>query len=401
MPIGPISSDSMQTIRLIPFFHQGKYFKCSDFLGLRDPYQHNPTKGPVFFCFNGPTGQSKERKRMDIFRILETDGISLTRITGNEWAGPCPFCGTGRDRLRVWPQHATGGKGSGGRWWCRRCGKNGDAIQYLRDRRGLSFKEACEMIGRTGDRRGTGRRADGRRKGWRPNESVRPSDQWIMKAQAFQQEAARRLWACDTPGRAFLHGRGFRDETIKAAGLGWTRADVYEDRTAWGLEAVAQPDGVLKKLWLPAGLVIPAFDRNEVVRLRIRRPTGAPRYVIIPGSSMTPLIAGEETGAVVVVEAELDALLLNQETENMCLIVALGSVAKRPDTELHARLRRASLILNALDFDEAGAKETQNFWARTYKAKMKRWPVPTGKDPSEAFQKGIDLKAWIGAGLEK
>ena len=265
----------------------------------------------------------------------------------------------------------------------------------------MSFKEACEAIGRAGDRRGSGRRTDGRRKGWRPNEAVRPSDQWIIKATAFQEAAARRLLTDDTPGRAFLHGRGFTDETIKAAGLGWTRADVYDDRTAWGLDPVTQPDRTLKKLWLPAGLTIPAFDRTEVVRLRIRRPNGAPRYVIVPGSSMTPLIAGKETGAVVVVvESELDALLLNQEAGHMCLIVALGSVAKRPDPGLHTHLRRASLILNALDFDDAGAKETLNFWARQYGDRMKRWPVPSGKDPSEAYQKGIDLHEWIGAGLE-
>ena len=339
---------------------------------------------------------------MDVFRkILAMDGISLTRITGAEWAGPCPFCGTGRDRFRVWPQHATGGKGSGGRWWCRQCGKNGDAIQYLRERRGLSFVEACEMIGgRAGDRRGAGRRKDGRCKGWRPNESARPSERWIERATAFQREAAKRLWARDTPGRAFLNGRGFTDETIKAAGLGWTRADVYQDRGAWGLDPVTQPDGALKKLWLPGGLVIPAFDQNAVIRLRIRRPTGAPRYVIVSGSSMTAWIAGIESGAVVVVESELDALLLDQECGNMALIAALGSVAKRPDTGLHARLRQASLILNALDFDEAGANESRNFWARTYGAKVKRWPPPTGKDPTEARAAGIDLREWIGAGLE-
>ena len=265
----------------------------------------------------------------------------------------------------------------------------------------MSFKEACEAIGRAGDRRGTGRRAEGRRKGWRPNESVRPSDQWIMKAHAFQQEATKRLWAGDGPGRAFLHGRGFKDETIKAAGLGWTRADVYEDRAAWGLDPATQPDGTVKKLWLPAGLIIPVFEKSEVVRLRIRRPNGAPRYVIVSGSSMMPMIAGKETGAVVVVESELDGLLLNQEAGHMCLIVALGSVAKRPDMWLHARLRRASLILSVLDYDEAGAKETWNFWARTYKEKVKRWPPPTGKDPSEAFQYGIDLQEWISAGMEK
>jgi DNA primase len=58
---------------------------------------------------------------------------------GGEYAGPCPWCG-GRDRFRVWPEADKPG------YWCRQCGKHGDAIQYLRDRHGLSYPEACERL---------------------------------------------------------------------------------------------------------------------------------------------------------------------------------------------------------------------------------------------------------------
>ncbi|WP_342452329.1 primase-helicase zinc-binding domain-containing protein [Desulfovibrio desulfuricans] len=42
----------------------------------------------------------------------------------HEFAGPCPECG-GEDRFIVWPD-----KPNGGGYWCRGCGRQGDAIQY-------------------------------------------------------------------------------------------------------------------------------------------------------------------------------------------------------------------------------------------------------------------------------
>lgn len=111
------------------------------------------------------------------------------------------------------------------------------------------------------------------------------------------------------------------------------------------------------------------------------------------------MTAGKDTGAVVIVESELDALLLCQEAGEMAVIIALGSVVKRPDQGIHARLKRAKVILNALDFDETGAKEAWGFWVKTYGLNVKRWPVPSGKDPGEAIQAAIDLREWIGAGL--
>jgi DNA primase len=265
----------------------------------------------------------------------------------------------------------------------------------------MSFKEACETIGRAVEQHPTGRRRDGRRGGWKPTEAVAPPEVWKAQAMAIQKEAAGRLLTQETPGRAFLRARGLTAETMETAGLGWNPIDVYFDRQTWGLDHETKPDGKPKRLWIPGGLVIPTItDEKAIIRLRIRRPHGDPRYIIVSGSSTTPMTAGADGGAAVVVESELDALLLCQEAGDMALMIALGSVAKRPDQGIHTRLKRAKIILNALDADQAGAKEAWGFWIATYGRKIKRWPVPSGKDPGEAYQAGIDLRAWIEAGLE-
>jgi phage/plasmid primase-like uncharacterized protein len=62
---------------------------------------------------------------------------SLTRASREELHGPCPFCG-GSDRFVVF---------GNGRGWCRQCNWKGDSIQLLRDRDGLSFREAKRRLG--------------------------------------------------------------------------------------------------------------------------------------------------------------------------------------------------------------------------------------------------------------
>jgi CHC2 zinc finger len=72
--------------------------------------------------------------------LVERD-TTLRRVAathGGEYAGSCPGCG-GRDRFRVWPHR--------GRWWCRGCNRRGDAIQFLRDFHGYSFRAAKEALG--------------------------------------------------------------------------------------------------------------------------------------------------------------------------------------------------------------------------------------------------------------
>lgn len=72
-----------------------------------------------------------------------SDRLPKIQEDGSEHGGPCPWCG-GDDRFRVWPDQGTGDLG---RYWCRRCGRKGDIIDFLRDYKGLTFQEACKDAG--------------------------------------------------------------------------------------------------------------------------------------------------------------------------------------------------------------------------------------------------------------
>lgn len=90
------------------------------------------------------TTERPDLSRVDIKWLIERD-VALRYIAqtnGGEFAGPCPFCGTGDDRFRVWPDHPDGR----GRYWCRVCNRMGDAIDYLCERDQLTFPEALEEL---------------------------------------------------------------------------------------------------------------------------------------------------------------------------------------------------------------------------------------------------------------
>ncbi len=330
---------------------------------------------------NGSKPGRKKGRNVDLLELLRADGITLRKVAsthGGEWAGPCPLCREGNDRLRVWPV-----KG-GGRWWCRICGKSGDSIQYLIDVRGLSYPEACNAIGIEIRKRGALTRSRSSEKPvFVPKETQMPSLQWQEKAAAFLASTGRVL-RTDTGrvARRFLHGRGLADETIEGARLGWNPEDVYEAREAWDLPPARRDDGRMKRLWLPAGLVIPAMDQDLVVRLRIRRkdPGDGARYILVPGSVVAPMRFIQDHEAVVIVESELDGLLLYQEAGDLIDVMAMGSVSARPDAAAHEALIRADLILIALDSDKAGAKAAWGWWPETYGAKIRRWPIAIGMD---------------------
>ena len=89
-------------------------------------------------------GDRPDLSRIDIKRLIERDTALryVAHTNGGEYAGPCPFCGTGDDRFRVWPDHPDGR----GRYWCRVCDRSGDAIDYLRERDRLTYSQAVEEL---------------------------------------------------------------------------------------------------------------------------------------------------------------------------------------------------------------------------------------------------------------
>jgi DNA primase len=338
-------------------------------------------------CQNPPK-YPKIGLKVDIKTLLDNDGIKLQKQSHREFSGPCPWCG-GRDRFRVWPD-----KG-GGSFWCRQCGKGGDMVRYHMLTTGKRYFDACLGLGIEPRFKPQNRRTD------TPERILPPPIQWRRAAGEFIQQSQRTLLSNDGAiMRVYLNARGINYDSIEAASLGLNQVDRYFDRKSWGIGEEKNPEtGKLKKVWIPAGLVIPCFSDGGPIRIRIRRENPANgRYVTVSGSVKRPMILGT-LNRVIVVESDLDAILVSQESGDLVSVISLGSVSHRPDAETHTYLKDASIILLALDYDQAGASQMK-WWADHYGAKVKRWPVSAGKDPGEAYQSEVNIRQWIEAGLK-
>lgn len=82
--------------------------------------------------------------RLDLLGLVAHD-VHLKRHSnthGGEFAGPCPFCKDGKDRFVVWPNMAPKA-----RFWCRVCGRKGDALDYIMQIKNIGFKQALDEAG--------------------------------------------------------------------------------------------------------------------------------------------------------------------------------------------------------------------------------------------------------------
>jgi len=331
---------------------------------------------------------------MNVLELLKQTGTATEKVPlleGGEYQGPCPMCG-GTDRFRVWPK-----EGNAGKWWCRQCGKHGDAIQFVRDVRGLGYLDACDCLGVDpgGDWRDGERKRDPKAEGWTPRNTAPPCDRWREQAGDFVTRAEDTLARDPARLRWLQKERGLTAEAVKAARLGWNPKDLYLARATWGLAGE-------KKLCLPAGLVIPYLTEDGgLLRLKVRRPgKQEPRYVFISGGcTRTWVLPGVAGSIYVIVESELDGLLLAQEARDITGVVILGSAQARPDTESTARLTAAEVVLVSLDADAAGAKQTWAWWMRHF-PKARRWSPVRGKDVTDMWRAGVPLREWLQAGLE-
>jgi len=339
------------------------------------------------------------------------------RKAGKDWFAPCPFHADQDPSFSVSQVKQM--------FFCFGCSASGDLFDFWARFHQVSFPQAVRAIAEAyhiGPASGSppvrpaAAPGAGPHPAWQPDERELPAEAWIQKAGAFVAWCYEQLYAT-SEALAYVHGRGLRDDTITAFGLGWNGGkggkDLYRSREAWGLSPEkSEKTGRARALWLPVGMVIPRFRNGAVVMLRIRRPeprTLFPdiKYYFVPGGMPCTLCCPPRPAvwasglprplAYVVVESELDALLLHQEAGDLCGTVAVGSASARPDAATTTKLSQALCILNALDYDKAGA-ENRAWWQREF-PQTARWPVPQGKDPDEAWQAGVDLREWILAGL--
>ncbi len=362
----------------------------------------------------------------NILDLLREDGFTPRRVggqNGGEYHSPCPGCG-GRDRFACWPE-STGGLG-GGRGWCRGgssagngCDWQGDAVQYLRDFRGLSFRDAKEYLGVQDDgawRRDRARESRPATPAWEPVVSADPAQLWGEKGLAFVEHCERALGSVPEV-LEWLALRGIPEASARRCRLGFHPGGAegkpaYRPLSAWGLSGPLKKDGKEQKLVLLPGLVIPYFDpvSGRLQKLKVREFPCTPwpewaagdKYREIKGSNQRYSIYGQGRDVAVVVETELDAILLAERVGDLAACVATGSAQRRPDAAAAAVLREARLILNALDGDDAGAKAAWTWWAQ-HMPNARRWPVPKryGKDPGDLARAGVDVRLWVEAGISR
>jgi len=348
---------------------------------------------------------------LNVLELLKQKGVEPKKAAttkGGEYHSPCPGCG-GNDRFHVWPEQ-NGGDGS---FWCRQCGKGGDSITFLMKFEGLTYPQACERLNKPlqNDKYRTPKPPQAQsgkytKTDWQPAVPVPPPDPWFLKAGSLVSWAHQKLLENKTQ-RRWLSARGIKKAMILKYKLGWNPGkdgrDLWRPREHWGLPTVLKKDGIKKKLWIPRGLVIPHLSGDQVHRIRIRRPSqDAPRYYVLPGSSMEQMLINPENRVFLIIESELDLIMIDQFVTYFRRrpgILSLGSSSIKPDVRALESLKKATIILNALDYDDAGSK-SRKWWDDKF-PQHERWPVPDGKDPGEAFQTGKDIKDWINAGLPK
>lgn len=239
-----------------------------------------------------------------------------------------------------------------------------------------------------------------RPRSWSPEpDPPAPGAQWQQRATALVTWAAGQLAANPEP-QSLLLARGISQDAARLAGLGHNPGehgkDIFRARSVWGLPDETSPrTGKPKKLWVPRGLVIPMrHPDGSVLRVRIRRDEGEPRYYVLPGSSMAPLVLDNARRVTVVLESELDAILIQQEAGDLVNVVALGNSSRKPTATAHRLLQSTARIMCAFDCDDAGAAALA-WWMDTYAHAAPLFVPSPHKDAGELAAAGYPIREWI------
>lgn len=339
------------------------------------------------------------RHRADLQQII-SQHVDLKRC-GHNWTGICPFHDEKTPSFHVFSDH----------YHCFGCGAHGDAIEFLRRHCNIAFSDAVKYLAAE---YGIYIEGEGDSNAIRtcltpkaptkpqPPSPLHPSPVWQKQATALLEQGQKRLQRQPT----LLDKekpRGLTFDSIVRFKLGWQSENLFLRRTDWELAPEINKDGNQKKLCIPKGVLIPCFDMNGlVIRLKVRRDDWKPgdkfpKYHIVEGGLNEATIFGLSTDGLVLVEAELDAMLIAQEADDLYSIAAIGGASNRPNEHFHRRLNQTTIILYALDFDQAGEKAFR-WWHQQY-PHLRPWPVPMGKSPCDAWSAGVDLQRWITEGL--
>lgn len=337
------------------------------------------------------------QQHVDLIALIEKHaGIRLkrkARTDSGEYVGPCPWCPVSTDSFLVWPN-------SERPHWnhVRGCRRNGDAISFLQEFVGMSFREACDELNIDPEEAREERIAASNR--YDTNNA--PPLAWQERAREFLHQCRYALWSSrGDEARAWLHHRGLTDDTIKQAELGYCPIFYQDELAHWGLCAA---DVDRDEVRVPEGIIIPWYYRNDLWKLSVRRlhPTdNQPKYGQVVGSCEGLYLVDDVRAGqpVMIVEGEFDALSVRQEAGSLIACVATGSTKRGYTHRWLTLLNNCPTILQSFDDDEGG-KQGARRWQHTFpETQIMRW-LPAAHDANEMLTSDISIRYWVKQGLE-
>lgn len=285
------------------------------------------------------------------------------------------------------------------RYYCFGCRETGDAIDWLRKYRKMTFQEAIERLGGgrivVSDQYRAIALPERRTKG---PEKTRP-DELQASWREIIDVCQKQLWSeVGRPGREYLsRQRGLTDQTLQSPffRIGFSTGQKIAD------------------VWVDKGVVIPCFtvrpdldvDFINYVKIRrgqrwIYRPEDTSKYRKLFGHDHdtnglynADQIKGMDR--VFVTEGEFDCMLLQQDAGDLVGVCTLGSASTHLDWSRFGKyFSFVKKLYVCYDTDEAGDHGADDWQALTGRAV--RVYVPVGKDITEYKIKGEgSLMDWI------
>nr|DAS14713.1 MAG TPA: DNA primase, catalytic core [Caudoviricetes sp.] len=251
---------------------------------------------------------------------------------------------------------------------------------------------------------------------WEPRAKEPSPALWREKAREFVEKRNAEMLR-NAEGLALLERWGITAKTAETVMLGWNPKDAFYPVTKWGLPYAENDKGRERCVWIPAGLVIPCFQRDAAgksvlkrIKVRVSDPELAKtrKYVHVTGGEPCYGVWGRPEWRIwVVVETERDAVLLWQELGKYGIgAMGTGSASNQPDPYAYTLLSRADCVVNAMDNDAAGCTATYKWeenpgfsWSQL--PQSVRWMVPSviGKDVGDLPGAGVDVAGWLLDGL--
>lgn len=331
------------------------------------------------------------KERIDLAQDVIIPDIGEPKRQGRRLAWVCPFHPDRNPSLYLNPD--------GQSYRCFGCDARGDAFTWVMAREGWGFRETLDYLaGLMGLAENSAPRpVRPARAPLQPPDVTPPAIAWQTRGRTYLERAQAVLWEnAGAVGLTYLHGRGLADATIKTWGVGWCPQDVYRAPKVWGLA-----DG--KNIYFPRGVVIPHQVDGELWALKVRRFVGAAparkeeggKYGGPRGGSAVLYGVGElrrDGRPLVIVEAELDALLLWQEAGDLVDVVALAGAGRQIPARWLVHLLAYPRIFAALDADGTGALNNARLLALSERITVAA--IPIGNDLTEYYQQGGDIRNW-------